>query len=608
MAAKPFLYLVGQRPYSWEQGAAVHVCDVAGNTLQEFTAGATVWGGSVYGVHVDADGYLYLTTDRYSATVEKRRPNGELVWQQVWALPQWTLDQELVSIGTPRARYIVADAAGYLYVSGVPTQTDGTATFEKIETENSEGWYTLRKYAPADGALQWEIWAGYNNEYGLKPAAITVLDDGSRVIIADTKRVRSYSGATGVFQWEITPLPEQSNCQGIALTHDASGNIYLARTGYPDINAHRLYKYSSTGSLLAVSSYYLDWTPAPIDLMLDSNGDVLLLTDGYHYVYAPDAYWTYFTLYKANGSTLDMVWAGRADNVPPFTDSPVAGGFNWSDGTAIRRDIDDNLYITQQFVPGVVGPIPGVYLLNPDGTYRLTIEVPYNNPQYALAVVEPARRPPLSTGVMPALPILIGDWYSRLFDSLPLAVAVGSCTALRDYVGPHLPEALRARLTGTPDLSLPLARLSARRNSTGLTLTVVVPAATAEVLDEISARSAGELVIERGVRFPDNTLQLEEFLRAPLTGVRYDAGTVSASVTLTAANGEPATGGLTRTLRGISYRALQSGVRRVRCTPDTYLRPGDVALLGGGESLIVGEIVLTVSPTQSTMEIVELAE
>jgi len=48
-------------------------------------------------------------------------------------------------------------------------------------------------------------------------------------------------------------------------------------------------------------------------------------------------------------------------------------------------------------------------------------------------------------------------------------------------------------------------------------------------------------------------------------------------------------------------------VRRVRCAVDTYLAVGDTADLGGGETLIVTEIVYNISPETALMEIAEEA-
>ena len=50
-------------------------------------------------------------------------------------------------------------------------------------------------------------------------------------------------------------------------------------------------------------------------------------------------------------------------------------------------------------------------------------------------------------------------------------------------------------------------------------------------------------------------------------------------------------------MTGITYRNEQSGLRRIRCEIDTFLRVGDTADLGAGETMVVDSITYTVSPS-----------
>jgi hypothetical protein len=177
--------------------------------------------------------------------------------------------------------------------------------------------------------------------------------------------------------------------------------------------------------------------------------------------------------------------------------------------------------------------------------------------------------------------------------------------AWRDYSGARkFPEVYRLYLTGTPNIELPIASLQCRSDLNTLTLSLVVPALTSALISAIESRITGELVVLKGLRFPSGTEQIDEMLRVPLDSLRYDLGQQSGSASLsgTVANSG---GGRVRTLNGISYRNTIGGVRRVRCAVDTYLQPGDTANLGGGETLVVAEIVYAINPNQSTMEIVE---
>ena len=58
-------------------------------------------------------------------------------------------------------------------------------------------------------------------------------------------------------------------------------------------------------------------------------------------------------------------------------------------------------------------------------------------------------------------------------------------------------------------------------------------------------------------------------------------------------------------MTGITYRNEQSGLGRIRCEIDTFLRVGDTADLGAGETMVVDSITYTVSPSQGFMEISE---
>jgi hypothetical protein len=124
-------------------------------------------------------------------------------------------------------------------------------------------------------------------------------------------------------------------------------------------------------------------------------------------------------------------------------------------------------------------------------------------------------------------------------------------------------------------------------------------------LDEIEARDGNDLLLYRGVRFAPDNEQLDLLTQAPLTGIRADRGGQRFSVTLDGRAAEDPVEGRTRILSGIRYRALTAGRRRVRCAVDTYLRPGDVADLGAGETLVAGEITITVTATDAVMEVAE---
>lgn len=222
----------------------------------------------------------------------------------------------------------------------------------------------------------------------------------------------------------------------------------------------------------------------------------------------------------------------------------------------------------------------------------------------AVFVIENVELPALAIPYYLKAPTWQGDLYALV---PPLAVLVGlkSPITTLDYVGGEfLPQVFRLYLTGTPTIELQLASISCRRGYGTVALSVVCTYLTAAQISEIESRLDTEyLVIKRGIRFAGYE-QTDEMLRVPIQSLRWDAGANNASATLSGQAAETANA-KTRTVSGISYRNLYQGNRRVRCAVDTYLRPGDTADLGSGETMTVASIVYSIYPDNASMEISE---
>ncbi|TFH84728.1 hypothetical protein EQG41_20885 [Billgrantia azerbaijanica] len=109
-----------------------------------------------------------------------------------------------------------------------------------------------------------------------------------------------------------------------------------------------------------------------------------------------------------------------------------------------------------------------------------------------------------------------------------------------------------------------------------------------------------------GLRAPDDTLtELEAIASAPLQIVRHDEGGGRDTLTVSGYGPLPPQGSLARELRGISYRSINQGVRRVRSQIDLLLRPGQVAIDGDGSSFMVGTIQYFVGARSEFMEVLE---
>jgi hypothetical protein len=160
-------------------------------------------------------------------------------------------------------------------------------------------------------------------------------------------------------------------------------------------------------------------------------------------------------------------------------------------------------------------------------------------------------------------------------------------------------------LTGTTDLTIPIASFQARYRSGRPTyLSVTIPNG-ADYYDDISDRSDGQLVLTRTIYGIDGTeLSSGEVMRVDLEDIELYEGSSSYSITLTGhrttSNGIPHTVALS----GASYRSVKNGSRRYRCSPHNQLRPGDTAQIYGDE-FVVDSVSWYASSRSETFEVVE---
>lgn len=134
---------------------------------------------------------------------------------------------------------------------------------------------------------------------------------------------------------------------------------------------------------------------------------------------------------------------------------------------------------------------------------------------------------------------------------------------------------LTGAANGLPDLTLPVPNWQAT-NQAGERksyLQGVIPV-NADLLQEISDRTDGELVIAKGFRFSDGSVQTEELLRSNFDTFRYDRGPGSFTVTASGYLPPRPLANDARTLTGVRSINLTNGKRRVRCDVDFFLQPG----------------------------------
>lgn len=543
--------------YQGPHGLAM-VLDSQGNTYQ---AGPVSY---LYDSAASTAAYGYA-----AFTLIKADPNGYPIWRANHGAAVTAL---------------VVDASGNAYTVGDPVNAAG----QVWQSGSRAGYYTTRKYSPA-GELLWSADHGYSPTYvdTFARMAIALGADGYLYTgggwNATTGNVTRYDPATGAVLAQLVPSAS-AGLQGMVV--DASGHLFLI-----GISNTVLAKYDGSGALLASAplrysengdGYY------PRNLAMDADGTLVIRTDAPYYNYLTQFLFRY-----------DSNCALVAEQTPLDSIVPWRG---------MALDPDGRIYLVAKSygTPAYHPPQLAQFDADFDPVWANTTALTGKGDAHSVAatVVE---TPPLAIPLRLAVPEIIGDRVSHI-PGLPLPLGIGIPRLLRDYVGPPMPAVYRLELTGDPDpLPLPISALQIRRNATGVFVEATIPAATGAILAGIEARSAGDLVVYRGVRFPDGAEQLDMMLQVALSSLRYDGGSNSASVTLQGQADAPTDGGDngTRYLQQISYRNNASGRRRVRCAVDTYLRAGDVADLGAGETMLVGEIVCTIGVSSAAMEVVE---
>ena len=239
----------------------------------------------------------------------------------------------------------------------------------------------------------------------------------------------------------------------------------------------------------------------------------------------------------------------------------------------------------------VVRPLPGA-------TLPLT---PYASTLGPLVLTLPGARLPVSTPVLGWRDFEFPETRLRWTKYTPLSaweLPVGKC--------PVYFLTLTGAADSLDDVTMPMASFDARVKSGDPSyLQAVVPDAYTYAA-AILARINGDLTVRRGYLQDNGDYLTAEIARVHLDTVADDRGPMSASVSLSGTRQDTNTAPKSLNLYGVTYRHAGTGARRVRCTPDTFLRAGDTAVFPElDESMEVGSIAYTVSPGREQMELTE---
>lgn len=125
------------------------------------------------------------------------------------------------------------------------------------------------------------------------------------------------------------------------------------------------------------------------------------------------------------------------------------------------------------------------------------------------------------------------------------------------------------------------------------------------LINQIMARSLGDIVINRVHTYSDGSTIDREFMRAKYDAITVDTGSKSGStITLTGRATINAISSKSVKIEGVSFSSFSAGVLRYRTSVDDAVSLGDTAIIDGNQ-IIVGRISYNINPKFETMEISE---
>lgn len=158
------------------------------------------------------------------------------------------------------------------------------------------------------------------------------------------------------------------------------------------------------------------------------------------------------------------------------------------------------------------------------------------------------------------------------------------------------------------DVTLPLENFQSRlRSGSPSYLQVTIPDPYTYSAS-ISARTNGDIVVYRGVRFADGGETVAEIARANLESIADDRGAENSSIQLVGHKQTTTETPKTRNVVGLIYYHTGTGARRAKTSVlDTHLRPGDTVVFPefGDESFVVGLVSYVVSARFEQMDLTE---
>jgi len=573
----------------------IHKYDSAGNDYQHGHRTAITGNlEGVTGIVLDTVGNVYicgiLTAYTDSAvnphwpagayTTYKIDPNGNIIW---------AVNHGAAVLG------IAVDSSGNVYTVGDAVNSSGSVYPHSSlngggASGDRTGYYSLRKYN-SSGILQWSSDHGFC--FSFKETLLLripiIVDSGYLYIgglttigsLVDWGALTKVNVTTGEVVWRKATSNFEAETYAIAI--DGSGNICICGSysgdtvRIYDVDGNLLYSAGLTGtdSIFAAGA----------GIAIRSDNDILVLTSRYKYDTSNYSYLHRFSASLVYETSYSAVYA---------TISPRGLVIDEDDGVYIISSND--LYNTVWKYPADISALD--WSVATIGHSVSTVGA------YCIAIAS-VETPPLQIKLDLGIPSWQGDYYTAA-PGLAIILSLGIPYPIREYTGRPLPDIFRLYLTGgTGTIELPLSSFSYRESTTTLNLDAVIPFPSISLITDIEDRQDGNLLLYRGVRFPDSNEQLDLMTSVAFDSIRYDIGTNNASVSVSGSNAYTAGQIKTRVISEISYRATIDGARRVRGAMDSYLHVGDIADLGNSEIMTVNTLTLSVNTDSATLEISE---
>lgn len=206
--------------------------------------------------------------------------------------------------------------------------------------------------------------------------------------------------------------------------------------------------------------------------------------------------------------------------------------------------------------------------------------------------------PTVLLGLDCGAPTFTGTFISQITvspDGVSLGVSVARALQELDLLNKDIaaPVVSEARVNGA-GLSVRLVRV--RKTVSGLEVSVSTPD---------PGPFSGVLSVRAGYLLPQFGAVMDELARVTISRAEISRAARSRDSLLIGTDQVSAEGAVrVRQLRGISFRSVADGKVRIRCKVDVYANPGDMAVLPGGETYQIQEVVYVLTPTLAFMEVV----